>query len=337
MANLGYGSSGSDVRELQNALIAAGYDVGSTGADGIYGAKTQAAVTRYQQDNGLAVDGIAGVQTKGSLYRDDNKQEDTAETYSTRYVQPAAYTGGWGDDTYKDLTQQAVGMNYEDWLQGDRYKALADRFGIQGRMAMQDVLGETSSRTGGLASSYATTAAAQQYNEWMSLLEEVARSMYDDERSDLIENAGLARDYADYEYDRYLDQLSQIAASVSSSSSGGGGGYGGGYGGDDGGGEKTEAIYKVAEDAAAYKGNDNIFASGATAGLMGPALAAAKNTSGGGSSGSSGGNWAVSEAKRNGGNTVESQLRYLENMRFRGQITDSQLVASAEELVGSVK
>lgn len=68
MANLKVGSSGSDVEKLQQALIKAGYDVGKAGADGVYGSKTAAAVKQYQKDNGLAVDGIAGNNTMGSLY-----------------------------------------------------------------------------------------------------------------------------------------------------------------------------------------------------------------------------------------------------------------------------
>ena len=70
MANttLKKGSSGSDVKKMQQSLIDAGYDVGSTGADGIYGAATEAAVRKSQQDNGLAVDGIAGDPTQGKLY-----------------------------------------------------------------------------------------------------------------------------------------------------------------------------------------------------------------------------------------------------------------------------
>ena len=62
------GSRGDDVKKLQQSLISAGYDLGTSGADGIYGAKTQAAVTAYQKANGLSVDGIAGDQTLGSLY-----------------------------------------------------------------------------------------------------------------------------------------------------------------------------------------------------------------------------------------------------------------------------
>ena len=72
VTNLSKGSKGDDVVKLQNALIEAGYDVGSTGADGSFGAKTLAAVKQYQKDNGLQVDGIAGKNTLGSLYGTTN-------------------------------------------------------------------------------------------------------------------------------------------------------------------------------------------------------------------------------------------------------------------------
>lgn len=61
------GSRGEEVKKLQNLLIGEGYDVGSAGADGIYGANTAAAVKKYQTDNGLMIDGIAGNQTWTSL------------------------------------------------------------------------------------------------------------------------------------------------------------------------------------------------------------------------------------------------------------------------------
>lgn len=115
---------------------------------------------------------------------------------------------GW-DDTTNNIANQLIGMNYDDWTQSEQYKALADRYGIQGKMSMQDVLGQISSRTGGLASSYAATAAQQQYNEYMSQLEEVARQMYSSDRSDLLENAQLAQSLADRDYNRYLDSLQQ--------------------------------------------------------------------------------------------------------------------------------
>ena len=112
-----------------------------------------------------------------------------AQAYIDALVQAQApkWESGVWDNTTDNIAKQLIGMNYADWTRGEQYQALADRYGIQGKMSMQDVLGQISSRTGGLASSYATTAAQQQYNEYMSQLEEVARQMYSGDRSDLLE------------------------------------------------------------------------------------------------------------------------------------------------------
>ena len=94
------------------------------------------------------------------------------------------YEGSKWDPILDELAQQLMDMNYEDWTRGDQYAALAERYGQQGRMSMQDVLGQIASRTGGLASSYATSAAQQSYNDLMSQLEQAAMEMYGAERQD---------------------------------------------------------------------------------------------------------------------------------------------------------
>ncbi len=53
------------VRELQQALTAAGYDPGP--ADGTYGEQTEAAVVAFQTANGLSVDGRVGPETAAAL------------------------------------------------------------------------------------------------------------------------------------------------------------------------------------------------------------------------------------------------------------------------------
>ena len=56
-----YGSRGSEVSTIQDKLKRWGYYTGNV--DGIYGSLTVAAVKKFQQKNGLTVDGIAGTQT----------------------------------------------------------------------------------------------------------------------------------------------------------------------------------------------------------------------------------------------------------------------------------
>jgi murein L,D-transpeptidase YcbB/YkuD len=63
------GSRGSDVSTMQKYLIALGYSCGSTGADGIFGTNTRAAVRSFQANNGLTVDGVCGYQTWAALIR----------------------------------------------------------------------------------------------------------------------------------------------------------------------------------------------------------------------------------------------------------------------------
>lgn len=61
------GCKGEDVRALQILLIGRGYSCGSYGADASFGSATYAAVRKYQKNKGLAVDGIVGKATMGSL------------------------------------------------------------------------------------------------------------------------------------------------------------------------------------------------------------------------------------------------------------------------------
>ena len=60
------GGTGDAVKTLQEKLNAKGFDSGNV--DGIFGAKTYAAVTAFQKANSLGVDGIVGKLTWGKLY-----------------------------------------------------------------------------------------------------------------------------------------------------------------------------------------------------------------------------------------------------------------------------
>ena len=104
---VGYGSSGSSVTELQKLLNNNGYNLS---VDGVFGSKTQAAVKDYQKKNNLAVDGIAGANTWGAL---------TKAKTSTKATTPAATTT---QSTAPSTTTQATTPATEQQNTGSVYK-----------------------------------------------------------------------------------------------------------------------------------------------------------------------------------------------------------------------
>ena len=60
-----YGSKGEEVKQIQTKLKSWGYYNGEV--DGIFGSNTQAAVKKFQQKNGLNVDGVVGEKTLTAL------------------------------------------------------------------------------------------------------------------------------------------------------------------------------------------------------------------------------------------------------------------------------
>lgn len=67
---LSRGSKGDKVRVLQELLLGRGYDLGTYGADGDFGATTHRRVVSFQTANGLTADGIVGENTWRKLLRE---------------------------------------------------------------------------------------------------------------------------------------------------------------------------------------------------------------------------------------------------------------------------
>lgn len=59
--------TGADVKAAQAALIAQGFSCGTSGADGIFGAATNAATHLFQRAHGLTQDGVIGKKTCAAL------------------------------------------------------------------------------------------------------------------------------------------------------------------------------------------------------------------------------------------------------------------------------
>jgi hypothetical protein len=110
----------------------------------------------------------------------------------------------------QSIANGLINTNLADFENSDQYAQLKSQYEKNGQMGMQDLLGQIGSRTGGLASSYAATAADQTYNDWMAKLQQAAQEMYQQNRSDQVQNLNALQGiYAD-QYGQYQDQLGQF-------------------------------------------------------------------------------------------------------------------------------
>ena len=90
-ASLRRGSRGTAVKALQEGLILLGYLNGK--ADGIFGARTEAAVRQYQRRNRLGVDGIAGKQMLSAVDAEVKRIETVLRTARSALGKPYVYGG----------------------------------------------------------------------------------------------------------------------------------------------------------------------------------------------------------------------------------------------------
>lgn len=125
----------------------------------------------------------------------------------------------WDQEADK-LLGVANGMNYQDFQNGSEYQDLNTRYTDRGNKAMENTLAQVAARTGGLASSYATMAANNSYNDYMSQLEDAARNLYSQRLNESQQAYQLARNNADDYYSRWM-QEQQLAASKAARYSGG--------------------------------------------------------------------------------------------------------------------
>ncbi len=205
-ATLRYGSSGDDVKKLQEELNKNGYNLR---VDGQFGSKTQSAVQSYQKSKGLTVDGIVGTNTWGALNGANSQNNTTTQNTQNTNLQSTATTTQATRPTYKqgEMVSEAQKV-LEDWesnkkptdytspyadkinqqldaiLKGKKfnydfnvdpiYRQMQDNFINQGNLAMQNASAQAAALSGGYGSSYGTTAATQAYLQNMDELNDSA-------------------------------------------------------------------------------------------------------------------------------------------------------------------
>ena len=106
-----YGSRGQEVRTIQDKLKRWGYYTGNV--DGIYGSLTVSAVKRFQQKNGLKVDGIAGTNTLNALgiTTSSSSGSSTNNSSNVNLLARAIYGEARGESYTGQVAVGAVIMN----------------------------------------------------------------------------------------------------------------------------------------------------------------------------------------------------------------------------------
>ena len=114
-ASLKVGSTGDEVRKMQNRLKELGYLKGS--ADGDFGAATESAVKSFQAQNGLAVDGKAGTATLNKLYS-ANAKKAPANITNTPKPTATPFTSFKHGDTGAEIKRMQTRLKELGYLNG---------------------------------------------------------------------------------------------------------------------------------------------------------------------------------------------------------------------------
>ena len=115
----------------------------------------------------------------------DRVEQARQEAQASDRQQPGAYVSRWQQQL--DAAMKKI-LNREKFsynLNGDAlYRQYKDQAIQNGRLAMQDTLGQAAAMTGGFGSSYGQTAAQQAYRQQMANLGDKASALYDKARAE---------------------------------------------------------------------------------------------------------------------------------------------------------
>lgn len=227
---IGYGSQGSDVTELQKLLNQNGYNLSADGIVGnnTWGVQTQVKTTPNAADGsaapantgfhaaaGSAAPGYTGFQH--SAYKESDAVKQAQAMLQQQLAQkPGAYQSQW-QSQLDDIIGKI--MNREKFsydLNGDAlYQQYKDQSTTQGQMAMMDTMGQAQAMTGGYGNSYAQSVGQQAYqshlqqlNDKIPELYQLALNKYQMEGNDLYNQYSLLGAQEEQDYGRYRDTVS---------------------------------------------------------------------------------------------------------------------------------
>lgn len=127
----------------------------------------------------------------------------------------------WDGGTYGQAVDDAISKitnrdAFSYSLNGDAlYQQYKNQYINQGRLAMQDAMGQAAALTGGYGNSYAATVGNQQYQAYLQKLNDVvpelyqlALNKYNQEGQDLMNQYSILNNQYNAEYGQYRDKVS---------------------------------------------------------------------------------------------------------------------------------
>ena len=205
----------------KTALTNAGYDYSAVQAavNAKLGGKSTTTTTSATSPTTSAPAATTNVNN-GFTYKDytesDAVKQAQAALDAHNLGKPTDYQSKYGTLAEEAANAWANRDKFSYDLNGDAlYQQYKDKYITQGRLAMQDTIGQASAMTGGYGNSYAATAGNQAYqaslqnlNDIVPQLYQMAYDQYNQEGQELLNKYNLYNTMENQEYSRYRDTVS---------------------------------------------------------------------------------------------------------------------------------
>lgn len=172
-------------------------------------------VSGYTQNK---INGMEGGYTPGSAV-----QQAQAYLNQVQSRRPGGYQSQWDGELTELYNRIANRKPFSYDIGTDPvYQQYREQYQRQGRLAMQDTMGQAAALTGGYGSTYGEQVGQQAYNAYLQNLNDIVPDLYNaaynryrDEGTDLYNQYGLISDRENQAYSRYRDTVNDYYSDLS--------------------------------------------------------------------------------------------------------------------------
>ena len=172
-------------------------------------------VSGYTQNK---INGLEGGYTPGSAV-----QQAQAYLNQVQSRRPGRYESQWDGELTELYNRIANRKPFSYDIETDPvYQQYREQYQRQGRLAMQDTMGQAAALTGGYGSTYGEQVGQQAYNAYLQNLNDIVPDLYNaaynryrDEGTDLYNQYGLLSDRENQAYSRYRDTVNDYYSDLS--------------------------------------------------------------------------------------------------------------------------